>query len=335
MGDLLNGFKVGMQLGAPFVEAQLRKREFQRQSALQARDQANRSNDAAANRVLSRQLSKDKIAAAESRLDKELAAKATGQDKEIGADASNLKAQIASAEAQLSKKILANAFEGDENRDARALEGVENRGAQALLSAAQIESADQRHANQLAFDSQSKYSRLVDSFTKANLEKDDLTTKLESPGYWSNFPDQARKDRARLTAIMDASTMAATAADVSIKKGGMSAFNEADELFNAKDAGTLTQIPPREPRTNNLGFQANQNVMGEVISVTDRNTGAVRPVGDPAASFGVITPPVAGGSAGGSGAGVSVSEDPLNNVFEGVVRGQAGQLQPPSTGQRR
>ena len=335
MGDLLNGFKVGMQLGAPFVEAQLRKREFQRQSALQARDQANRSNDAAANRVLSRQLSKDKIAAAESRLDKELAAKATGQDKEIGADASNLKAQIASAEAQLSKKILATAFEGVENRGARALEGVENRGAQALLSAAQIKSVDQRHAKQLAFDSQSKFSRLVDDLELVNIEKNDLTTKLESPGYWSNFPDQARKDRARLTAIMDASTMAATAADVSIKKFGMSAMGEAGELFNANDVGTLSQHPFREPQTNNLGFSANVDLMNRPVSILNRNDGSIRLLNDPEASFGVITPPVAGGSAGGSGAGVSVSEDPLNNVFEGVVRGQAGQLQPPSTGQRR
>jgi len=215
MSDLLNGFNAGMKMGAPFVEAQLRKRAFRRQAAENLKDRESREGEAAADRILAGE--KVKAMTNEGRLDRE------------------------SAEGRSAAQILATAKNQTDSSKA-----ADDRQKRSLLqSQLQAEAKAKADAVTPLDEMTAGLRRLLDRKAAATALYNDPRLRAEDQGRWE---EAGRELQAVNTSI---STLAA-ASDYEVRENGAKGLGNIHSLFQAKPARTGSQASEWEFYTDNF-----------------------------------------------------------------------------------
>lgn len=240
MSDLLDGFRTGMQLGAPLVEAQLRKRAFQRQ--LQ-RDKEQREFEA--EKLLARHAQERRLQ--ESSQD---AASALAKQREDGLSSRH------------SDTIKAQAKLASDSRDQRDQFHKDN---MALAK------------RRLEEDSKSELEKRTDALGKLFKKRRDYEVQLNDPtvvtqmiadGSYNDVVSQYEATDAGLQVYGQALDMAVKEAD----------FGSLRSLLGALSLHE-TPVPQRvfedKPRPSRGNFRPVNDIMGNVTGAFDANTGNV------------------------------------------------------------
>ena len=302
-----------MQLGAPLVEAKLRRRAFQQQMH---RDQAQRAfeaNQRDADRLLARDRLKQQLTHDLTQREADRSHKTS--EREAGqafSSAENEKQRFNDRLDQMLKDIAANermgkTFEHQSNLAKSAQE------ARSRLSKQESDQAVERSKLPTNAD------KMMDRFQKSYVESKQIETMLNNPSILSVMdPDERREKEARYLALRSELQMLAAAQNKVVQEGDFGVYNSLmPNLFGEAPADLSDPVvTPTRPVQPSFGVVTQANDMGQTVpvAVIDRTTGVIdrSQFGGGGAATQAVSPPAPGESAGGDFIGDTIDTFLLN-----------------------
>lgn len=289
--DLIDGFRAGMQMGMPILEAKLRRRELAQQASVRQQEreqeQAFQSSEREADRALQKLLA-----------DNAIKASSTDLDKRLKSEADNLSTRI-SADIKLNdSRITAAAAEGDKSRAFQSSENAKTRGFQLARDINERmdrkELMQQQHSDRLdeirvaANLNKSQLDQMVDAWTEKGVQISHLEKVVNSRSIRQTRPDEWEQAVAKLSALKGAMSMAGAVLERNAADGNIDGLAKFAEMF-AGDRFSETVSPGFRPVVKDRFTPFVNNITGDAWML-NQATGEIRPFGDLQPGAGMTSP---------------------------------------------
>lgn len=244
-----------MQLGAPLIEAKLRKREFQRQQIVAQQEREFRASEAEADRALRRQgLEQEqkqfdrRLTQDQSQFDASAKAAVAALDKKIASDEKMTTLSIGAAKDRQSEQIAAQAREGAVQRGHDAAMAVSRASDQ--KEAIQIQAQNELRLQQMRIEAQkqeSPYYQMRTFLEETARERADLMSIVNGPDTVIK-PEARRSAAIKLEALDSSLHLMGQAKDMAINSGNIDSLNKMFDWFGTQKA-TGVEGPAPAPYT--------------------------------------------------------------------------------------